>query len=145
MTRLKGLSYRNLSCFIFILIAALLSIVITAERTSGQAKELRNPFSLPPGVYLSGKGHGAGIKEKTSTPGAPTSDPLPNPLKVKAILISNHICLASIGQHIVKVGDWIHGERVSEITRDRVVLSKGNNRRTLFLEQSPVSVTVDEK
>jgi hypothetical protein len=129
---------------VLIFIGALLLVCVTVEQTSGQTREFRNPFSLPPGVYLATRVHGAGIKEKASTPGAPALDLPPNPLKVKAILISNQIRLASIGQHIVKVGDSIQDEKVLEITQDRVVLGKGNNKRTLLLEQSPVKITVEE-
>jgi hypothetical protein len=129
---------------VLIFIGALHFVCVSVERTSGQTREFRNPFSLPTGVYLATKGHGTGVKEKTSTPGAQASELPPNPLKVKAILISNHIRLASIGQHVVTVGDSIQGDKVLEITRDGVVLGKGNNKWTLLLEQSPVRFIVEE-
>jgi len=141
--KLKQKAEKGYPALIFI--AAFILVCITVERTSGQAREFRNPFSLPPGVHLATKASGTGIKEKASAPGAPALDSLPSPLKIKAILISNHIRLASIGQHIVKVGDSIHDEKVLEITQDKVVLGKGNKKRTLLLEQSPVRIIVEEK
>ena len=70
---------------------------------------------------------------------------LPSPLKVKAILISDRIRLALIDRHIVTVGDSIQDEKVLEIKTDRVILGKGDQKRTLLLSQSPVLLTVEEK
>jgi hypothetical protein len=63
---------------------------------------------------------------------------------VKAILISDHARLALIDRHIVTVGDSIHGEKVLEINTDRVILGKGEQKRTLLLSQSPVRLTVEQ-
>ncbi len=65
-------------------------------------------------------------------------------LEVKAILISDRLRLASIDHQIVTVGDLIHDERVLEIQTDRVVLEKGDKKRTLLLKQSPVRLTIEE-
>ena len=113
---------------------------------NGQAKEKitlsqgsrRDPFLLPPGVYLLSKigspqGMG-GVSPKTETD-AP----------LKAILIGDRIPLALIDRHILTVGDSIHGETILEIKTDRVVLGKGEQKRTLLLPQSPVLLTVEEK
>jgi hypothetical protein len=43
------------------------------------------------------------------------------------------------------VGDRIDDERVLEIKPDRVILGKGDRRRTLLLHQSPVQLTTEEK
>jgi len=106
----------------------------------------RDPFLLPSGVRLLSKmdtASGAkGIPPKTE--GNP-NDILPSPLKVKTILISDHVRLALIDRHIVKVGDSIHDEKVLEIKTDRVILGKGDQKRTLLLSQSPVLLTVEER
>ncbi len=113
---------------------------------SGQTKEKiifsqesgRDPFLLPPGVHLLSKiGASLGVKE-----GPSRTEP---DMRVKAILIGDHIRLASIGRHIVTVGDSIQGEKVLEIKTDRVILGKGDQKRTLLLAQSPVLLTVEEK
>jgi hypothetical protein len=52
--------------------------------------------------------------------------------------------LASIDRHIVTVGDSIHGEKVLEIRKDRVILGKGDQKRTLLLPQSPVALTIEQ-
>jgi hypothetical protein len=106
----------------------------------------KDPFLLPSGVRLLSKmdtASGAkGIPSKTE--GKP-NDILPSPLKVKTILISDHVRLALIDRHIVKVGDSIHDEKVLEIKTDRVILGKGNQKRTLLLSQSPVLLTIEER
>jgi len=113
---------------------------------SGQTKERivlsqergRDPFLLPPGVHLLSKiGAPSGVKglpQKTETDRG-----------VKAVLIADHIRLALIDRHIVTVGDSIRDEKVLEIKTDRVILGKGDQKRTLLLPQSPVSLTVEEK
>jgi len=106
----------------------------------------KDPFLLPSGVRLLSKidtASGAkGIPSKTE--GKP-NDILPSPLKVKTILISDHVRLALIDRHIVKVGDSIHDEKVLEIRTDRVILGKGDQKRTLLLSQSPVLLTIEER
>ena len=106
----------------------------------------RDPFLLPSGVHLLSKidtAFGAkGIPSKTDSK---SNDILPSPLKVKAILISDHVRLALIDRHIVTAGDSIQGEKVLEIKTDRVVLGKGDQKRTLLLSQSPVLLTVEER
>jgi hypothetical protein len=127
--------------FIFTRIALLNPI-----RANGQAKEKitlsqesgRDPFLLPPSVYLLSK-IGAPQGTKEVLPKTETDAP------VKAILISDRIRLALIDHHIVAVGESIHGEKVLEIKTDRVVLGKGERKRTLLLPQSPVPLTVEEK
>jgi hypothetical protein len=127
--------------FIFAGIALLRPI-----RANGQTKQNitlsqeggRDPFLLPPGVYLlSNLGLSQGMKGVSSK--TETDAPL------KAILIGDRIRLALIDHHIVTVGESIHGEKVLEIRSDRVVLGKGEQKRSLLLPQSPVSLTVEEK
>jgi hypothetical protein len=109
-------------------------------------KSGRDPFLLPSGVRLLSKmdtASGAkGIPSKTESK---PNDILPSPLKVKTILISDHVRLALIDRHIVKVGDSIHDEKVLEIKTDRVILGKGDQKRTLLLSQSPVLLTIEER
>ncbi len=105
----------------------------------------RDPFGLPSGVRLLSKSGPAPVaEEKLRTPeGKPLDISLP--LTVKAVLISDRIRLASIDRQIVTVGDTIHDEKVLEIKPDRVILGKGNQKRTIFLIQSPVKLTVEER
>lgn len=111
----------------------------TKERTILPQKGGRDPFLLPPGVHL---------LSKTGTASGRTgsqSSNIPSPsFMVKAILISDHARLALIDRHIVTVGDSIHGEKVLEINTDRVILGKGEQKRTLLLSQSPVRLTVEQ-
>ncbi|HMK77972.1 MAG TPA: hypothetical protein VK568_17570, partial [Thermodesulfobacteriota bacterium] len=108
------------------------------ERTIPSQESRRDPFLLPPGVHLLSK---IGLPQgmKGVVPKTETDAPL------KAILIGDHIRLALIDRHIVTVGDSIYGEKVLEIKTDRVVLGKGEQKRTLLLPQSPVPLTVEEK
>jgi hypothetical protein len=104
----------------------------------------RDPFLLPSGVYLLLKNDMVlgtkGIPSKTEPKG---SDILS--LKVNAILISDHIRLALIDRHIVTIGDSIHNEKVLEIKTDRVILGKGNEKRSLLLSQSPVLLNIEKR
>lgn len=109
-------------------------------------ESIRDPFLLPPGVRLLSK-----VDTATGTKGIPSKtdskskEVLPFPLKVKAILISDHVRLALIDRHIVTIGDSIHEEKVVEINTDRVILVKGDQKRILLLSQSPVLLTVEER
>lgn len=106
----------------------------------------RDPFLLPPGVRLLSQIEAAPVVKKTALkPGEKPPDIPPPSLRVKAILISDRIRLASIDRHIVTVGDLINDEKVLEIENDRVILRKGDKQRTLLLSQSPVLLTVEEK
>ena len=107
---------------------------ISISRESG-----RGPFNLPPGVHL--------FSKKKATPGTQEVSPKDissQSLKINAILISDRIRLASIGRHIVTVGDTIYEEKVLEIKNDRVILGKGDKTRTLLLNQSPIKLIVEE-
>jgi hypothetical protein len=120
------------------------------EETSSQKKSegarLKNPFLLPPGIYfLSKEGVGSVRKEKTTGTDAKLEEIETSPFKVRAILISDQIRLATIGPHIVAVGDKLNGETILEIKNDRVILGKGDRKRTLHLHQSPVQLTIEEK
>ena len=127
---------------IFVLAGIILMIPIVA---SGQSKagivlsqeNKRDPFLLPPGVHLLSK-TGAPLEVKRVPPKMETDR------GVKAILIADHIRLALIDHHIVTVGDSIRDEKVLEIDSDRVILGKGDKKRTLLLSQSPVLLTVEE-
>jgi hypothetical protein len=136
---------------IFILVGITLIDPIVAN---GQTKEkivlpqetAKDPFLLPSGIRLLSKiGTPMGTKETLSKMGNPQNEILLSPLKVKAILISDRIRLALIDRHIVKVGDPVQDEKVLEIKTDRVILGKGDQKRTLLLSQSPVLLTVEEK
>ncbi len=99
-----------------------------------------DPFVLPPGVRL--------LSKNEPTLGKFENKPIaisPLPLKIKAILISDHIRLASIDRYIVTVGDLIYDEKVLEIKADQVILGKGDKKRTIFLDQSPIKLTVERQ
>ena len=128
----------------------LMDLLATAEQTKGKmvlSQETgRDPFLLPSGIRLISKMDTTlGTKETLIKMGSKQNEILPSPLKVKAILISDRIRLALIDRHIVKVGDLIQGEKVLEIKTDRIILGKGDQKRTLLLSQSPVLLTVEEK
>lgn len=146
-------------------VAIFLIGIITVERTFAQAqiKEIpqekkinlskqrklegsfeKNPFLLPSGIYLLSKG-GSVSTRKEEAAKTDTKFQEIDLLTVKAILISDTIQLASIGRSIVTVGDRIDDERVLEIKPDRVILGKGDRRRTLLLHQSPVQLTTEDK
>jgi hypothetical protein len=103
----------------------------------------KDPFVLPLGIRLLSKSDTNSVTKGTS----PTTEikPMDIPLKVNAILISDRIRFASIDRHIVTVGDSIHDERVLEIKNDRVILGKGDKKRTLLLNQSPIKLIVEER
>jgi hypothetical protein len=121
-------------------------ILINPNEVKGQIKERiilsqeggRDPFLLPPGVHLLSK-IGAPLEVKGVPPKMETDR------GVKAILIADHIRLALIDHHIVTVGDSIRDEKVLEINSDRVILGKGDQKRTLLLSQSPVLLTVEKR
>ena len=116
------------------------------SQKKSQGTRVRNPFLLPPGVYfLSKEGAGPGRKEKGKGPEAKLEEMETSLYKVRAILISDQIRLATIGSYIVTVGDKIDGETIFEIKSDRVILGKGDRKRTLHLRQSPVQLTIEEK
>jgi hypothetical protein len=106
----------------------------------------RDPFLLPSGVHLLSKiDTASGAKGIPSKTGGKPDDMLPSPLRIKAILISDHVRLALIDRYIVTVGDSIRDEKVLEIKTDRVILGKGDQKKTLLLSQSPVLLTVEER
>jgi hypothetical protein len=156
---LGGNSVKGHNKIILVLIIAIVFIgarvtLIDQIEAYGQSKAkislyqegVRDPFLLPTGIHLLSKNDTAlgmrGIPSKKETePGNIPS----SPLKVNAILISDHIRLALIDHHIVTVGDSIQDKKVLEIKTDRVILGQGDQRKTLLLSQSPVLLTVEEK
>ena len=103
----------------------------------------KDPFSLPSGVRLLSKE--SPVQEDKRLQPIAEIKPVETPLKLKAILISDHIRLASIDRSIVTVGDLINDEKVLEIRPDRVILGKEGKKRTLLLDQSPIKLTVEER
>lgn len=122
-----------------------------------QKEKGRDPFLLPPSVRLiSPGGEEKPFKKEAKREDRPSSqvvessmgqlkEPSLPTLSLKAILISDYIRLAAIDQEIVGEGGLIAGERVLEIHPDRVILGKGERRRTLYLPQSSVPLKVEEK
>jgi hypothetical protein len=136
---------------IFILVGiTLLGPIIGYGQSQGgtvlSQESRRDPFLLPSGVRLLSKSDAAsGTKGILSKADGKRNDISSSPLKVKAILISDHVRLALIDRHIVTVGDTIHDEKILEIKADRVILGKGDQKRTLLLSQSAVLLTVEER
>lgn len=143
---------------IFILLVFLVSIIhlSNAGKVNAQTKKKpsliqetrKDPFSLPTGVRLLSKD--VPVQEdkqlQSITVIKPVeTKPAETPLKLKAILISDQVRLASIDRSIVTVGDSIKGEKVLEILPDRVILEKEGKKRTILLDQSPVKITVEKK
>ena len=113
----------------------------------------RTPFSLPDGIHLRSKSPAvaAALKAPERAPKGEIKvlpvppPPLPTPLKVRAILIGSQTRLALIDRHIVREGDSIEGEKILVIAKEYVVLGQGDKKRTLFLQQSPIHLIVEEK
>lgn len=105
----------------------------------------RDPFSLPSGIYHLSKQPILRERkiELTSEQKPQEMKPSEIPLKLKAILIGEHIRLASINQRILTIGDEINGEKILEIHSDRVILGKGKDRRTILLDQNPLKIKVE--
>ncbi len=104
----------------------------------------RNPFLLPWGVHLLSKeGAESAHREKVVGKDAKLEEMETSLFKVRAILISDQIRLATIGSQIVAVGDEINGEKILEIKKDQVILGKGDKKRTLHLQQSPLRLTIE--
>jgi len=112
-------------------------------------KGKKDPFALPYGVYPRSRESLQGIKPKPTTPSVQEEssqkiEPKEDPLKLKAVLMSDSLRLATINQFIVQEGDMILGERVLEIQPDKVILTKGDQKRTLYLDQNPVKLITEE-
>lgn len=124
---------------------------LLTEEAHGQLKKTpsliyeirKDPFSLPAGIRPLSKE--TKVPEEKITFSKIESPSVDTPLKLKAILISDHVRMASIDRSIVTIGDLIHGEKVLEIRPDRVILEKEGRKRTILLEQSPIKLTVEEK
>ena len=115
-----------------------------AEGIFGQERS-SDPFSLPRGVHSRSKSDPvAPAKGLSSKPDVKSREIPPPFLEVKAILVSDHLRLAFIDHQILTVGDLIHDEKVLEIQTDRVVLERGDKKRSLLLKQSPVRLTIEE-
>ena len=165
--------YRIIRALIFILLLTFMGLIFVAQASAqpspkepllkGQEDSTqqkmagsgpgKNPFSLPAGIHLRSKSKAVPValkapetapKGETKVLDVPPS-PLPTPLKVRAILIGSQTRLALIDRHIVREGDSLEGEKILVIAKDYVVLGEGDKKRTLFLHQSPVHLTVEEK
>jgi len=147
---------KKIICTLALILSFIIFGIILAEpiKARGELKRKvspsrergRDPFQLPEGIRLLSKIDSVqGAKGTNSKSETKPIEISPLPLKVKTILISDHIRLASIDQHIVTVGDLIHDEKVLEIDTDRVILGKGDKKRTLLLIQSPIQLTVEER
>ena len=117
-----------------------------------EGRHERNPFLLPLGVHLHSpsKGRGAPETKEAVHKGEAKSLDIPSeippaPLRVKAILIGDRIRLAVIDRYILTVGDSINDEKLLTIETDRVILGKGEQKRTLLLSQSHLPIIVEKE
>ena len=147
-------SHNNI--LILMLVSVFISVVVPlmeTEEVHGQLKKKpslfqegrKDPFSLPSGIRLFSKEVHVPEDKKIAVTVTPEVKPIEVPLKLKAILIGDHIRLASIDRSILSIGDFINGEKVLEIRSDRVILEKEGKKRTLVLDQSPVKLTVEDR
>jgi hypothetical protein len=143
----SALSLITISLWAGIILAEPIKARDELKRKASPSQERgKDPFQLPEGIRLLSKIDSVQeAKGTTSKSEAKPTDISPPPLKVKAILISDHIRLTSINRYIVKVGDSINGERVLEIKPDQVILGKEGKKRSIFLDQSPIKLTVEER
>lgn len=86
-------------------------------------------------------------KEVPTTPSASGVISLPvfPQWEVKSIVTSGSSRVATVNDHIVKVGDFLGEERVLEIKEDSVVLGSKGKRRVLRQRLSSVLIKVEER
>jgi len=87
------------------------------------------------------------LRKKETLPTSPTSmiiSPFPQ-WEVKSILTSGSGRVATVNDHIVKVGDFLGEERVLEINEDSVVLGSKGKRRLLRQRQPSIPIKVEEE
>jgi len=153
MTSRIGLMSLYIICILTIALLFSMTPLMEAGEVHGQLKKKpslfqetrKDPFSLPSGIRLLSKEISAQEYKIFAVTVTPEAKPAETPLKLKAILIGDHIRLASIDRSIVSIGDFINGEKVLEIRSDRVILEKEGKKRTLVLDQSPIKLTVEER
>ncbi len=154
--KIEKVTFKILTSFFMGVFMAGGVVLIEPGLSSGQPKKRtvisregrKDPFSLPSGVRLLSKEisvQPAQEDKKITGMVTPEIKLVEASLKLKAILITDHVRLASIDRSIVTVGDSINDEKVLEIRPDRVVLGKEGKRRTILLDQSPVKLTVEER
>ena len=123
------------------------SIILTETLGWGQISyPMRDPFSLPKGIYNSSKEPiTQKVKKLESIPEVKSQEIKPKEAQwtLKAILIGEYTRLASINQRILTIGDEINGEKILEIHSDRIVLGKGTERRTVLLDKNPLKIKVE--
>jgi hypothetical protein len=130
--------------------------LVEAEKANGQTRGKpgasygRDPFRFPGGnrspAKEEAKKEAPPFKhEKEAAVEVNSADVPPPTLNLRAILIGDRVRLASIDRRIVTVGDMIREEKVLEIKSDQVVLGKGDRRRSLYLSQSPIRLSVEER
>lgn len=100
----------------------------------------RNPFALPQGVRLLTEPSATADPKTLGEAGASTEKdlakavhPEPPARELSGILVGPRDRVAIIDGTLVRAGDSLEGERVVEIRRDRVVLARDGQHRTLHL------------
>ena len=87
------------------------------------------------------------LRKKETLPTPPTSgiiSPFPQ-WEVKSIFTSGSSRVATVNDHIVKVGDFLGEEMILEIREDSVVLGGKGRRRVLRQRQPSVLIKVEER
>ena len=84
-------------------------------------------------------------KKETSPTSGVVSLPLFLQWEVKSIFTSGSSRVATVNDHIVKVGDFLGEEMILEIREDSVVLGGKGRRRVLRQRQPSVLIKVEER
>jgi len=84
-------------------------------------------------------------KKETSPTSGVVSLPLFPQWEVKSIFTSGSSRVATVNDHIVKVGDFLGEEMVLEIREDSVVLGSKGKRRVLRQRQPSIPIKVEER
>lgn len=93
----------------------------------------RNPFALPPGVRLLAEPSGVGEGGASQQELAKAAVPAPPARQLNGILVGPRDRFAIIDGTLVRLGESLEGDRVIDIQRDRVVLARDGQQRTLRL------------
>lgn len=115
------------------------------NRDQGHSKDeesVRGPFTLPPEVNFLRKA------QKTSDAYSGSGEWKEGMVasSVKGIFRSDGKSIANINHVWVETGNWVGEEQVTEIDRDRVVLSgKSGEERTLFMQQDGAGLKITRR
>lgn len=145
--------FKKIIIILFLAIIDFINIILgqgtlSQIRDKSSPVKIRDPFSLPSIIHQPSKeSPHLDIKRKESLSERKSQEINPSEMKfkLKAIFIGENIRLAFINQRILTIGDQLNEEKVIEIHSDRVILEKGGNRRTIFLDEKLLKINVEEE